>query len=185
MNEKGLLSREDAALVIIDIQEKLFPLVAEKKKVLRNLRKIIQFAKIINMPIILTEQYPKGLGQTIPEIKELLPDIEPIEKIEFNSFHSKKFREAVESLGVKTLIIAGIEAHVCISQTSIEGVNNGYRVCVLSDAVSSRYPEDKEVALERMMQSGVIIASTEMVMFELLRKAGTREFKEVLEIIKA
>jgi nicotinamidase-related amidase len=181
----GLLSREKSVLAIIDVQEKLFPLIYEKEKALENIRKLIQFAKILGMPIILTEQYPKGLGRTISEIKEILYDAKLIEKVEFSCFGSEKFRDALRDLGVKNLIIAGIETHICIAQTAIEGVSNGYRVCVVSDATSSRRLEDKNIAIERMKQNNVIVASTEMLIYELLRAAGTREFQETLKLIKA
>lgn len=182
---KGLISKKEAALIIVDVQEKLFPLVYERNKVLDNIRKLIRFAKIINMPIVLTEQYPRGLGLTIPEIKEIIPEIQPIEKVEFSCFGSEKFRSLLNDLNVKTLIITGIETHICVAQTSIEGLNNGYKSCVIVDATSSRNPEDKSVALERMKQSGVIIASTEMIIYELLGTAGTQEFREVLKLIKS
>lgn len=184
MSHEALISREGAALVIIDVQEKLFPSIFEKEKVLNNTLKLIQFAKIINMPIVLTEQYPRGLGQTIPEIKEIIPEIKPVEKVEFSCFGSEKFRSLLRDLGAKTLIIAGIETHICVAQTSLEGLSNGYRICVVSDATSSRSLEDKNVALERMRQSGIIVASTEMIIYELLRVAGTQEFREALKLIK-
>jgi len=184
LSHEALISREGAALVIIDVQEKLFPSIFEKEKVLNNTLKLIQFAKIINMPIVLTEQYPRGLGQTIPEIKEIIPEIKPVEKVEFSCFGSEKFRSLLRDLGAKTLIIAGIETHICVAQTSLEGLSNGYRICVVSDATSSRSLEDKNVALERMRQSGIIVASTEMIIYELLRVAGTQEFREALKLIK-
>lgn len=185
MKSSGLISRDGAALIIIDVQEKLFPLISDRERILNNLYKLIQFARIINMPIILTEQYPKGLGPTIPEIKKILLDVQPIEKVEFSCFGSEKFRKAVRGLSVETLIIAGIEAHICVVQTAIEGVKEGYRVCVVSDATSSRNPEDKEIALERLRENGVTVASTEMLIYELLKRAGTQEFREALKLIKS
>jgi len=185
LDEEGLISKDEAALIIIDVQEKLFPLIFNKEKILENMRKLIRFAKIVNMPIILTEQYPKGLGSTIPEIRELVPDFQPIEKLEFSCFGSEKFRLILKELNVKTLIIVGIETHICVTQTSIEGIKNGYRVYVVVDATSSRKLEDKSIAIKRMMQSGVIVVSTEMLMYELLKKAGTKEFKEALKLVKS
>ena len=185
MSGGGLISKEETALIIIDVQEKLFPLISDKEKTLKNIQKLIQFAKIINMPIILTEQYPKGLGPTIPEIKELVPNIQPIKKLEFSCFGSEKFRLILRELNVKTLIVAGIETHICVIQTSIEGIENGYRVCVVADATSSRKMEDKNIAIKRMMQNNVVVVSTEMLIYELLKKAGTQEFKEALKLIKS
>lgn len=183
--KKGLISRENAVLVVIDVQEKLFPLISGKEKVLENIQRLIQFAKIINIPVILTEQYPKGLGSTIQEIRNLIPDVAVIEKVEFSCFGSERFREIVRELNAKLLIIVGVEAHICIMQTAIEGVEEGFRVCVVSDATSSRNIEDKEIALERMKENGVIVASTEMLIYEVLKKAGTQEFRETLKLIKS
>ncbi len=185
LSREGLLSKENAVLIVVDVQERLFPLISGKDIILNNMRKLIRFAKIIGIPIILTEQYPKGLGPTIPEIRGLLPNIKSIEKVEFSCFGSEKFRDILKNMRAETLIIIGIEAHICVAQTSIEGVKYGYRVCVVSDATSSRKIEDKNIAIERMRQSGVIVTSTEMLMYELLRKAETREFREALELIKS
>lgn len=184
MASRGLISRDGAVLVVIDVQEKLFPSIYNGEEILKNIIRMIEFAKIINMPIILTEQYPKGLGATISEIKRIIPDIQPIEKIEFSCFGSEKFRETLKRLNARTLIIVGIETHICIAQTAIEGAENGYRICIISDATSSRNPEDKKTAIERVGRNGVIIASTEMLIYELLRRAGTKEFRESLRLIK-
>ena len=181
---RQLLTKEGTVLIIIDVQEKLFSHMAEKEQVAENVAKLIRFAEIMKMPLILTEQYPKGLGRTIPVIRQLLPRKQPIEKIEFSCFESEKFKEALAKLQARTLIIAGIEAHICVVQTAIEGLCSGYNVCVVEDAVSSRKLSDKATAIERMRQSGVTIVSTEMLMYELLKKAGTPEFKETLKLIK-
>ncbi|MEM2443308.1 MAG: hydrolase [Candidatus Bathyarchaeia archaeon] len=183
---KGLISRENAILVVIDVQEKLFPLISDDgEKVLENMRKLIQFAGIIGMPIVLTEQYPKGLGPTIPEIRDLIPNIQPVEKVEFSCFGSEEFKEIIKRLNAKSLIIVGIETHICVMQTAIEGVKEGFKVCVVSDATSSRNPEDKRIALERLRDNGIIVASTEMLIYELLKRAGTQEFRETLKLIKS
>jgi nicotinamidase-related amidase len=180
----GLISREAAALVVIDVQEKLYAHVAEKEKLAENISKLIRFAHIIKMPIILTEQYPKGLGPTIPQIRELVPNLQPIEKLEFSCFGSQKFRETFKATQVRTLILSGIEAHICVAQTAVEGVDNGFKVVVVEDATSSRNPEDKAIAVQRMTQSGVTVVSTEMLIYELLKKAGTPEFRETLKLVK-
>lgn len=183
--KKGLISRENAVLVVIDVQEKLFPLISDGEKILENMRKLIQFARIISMPIVLTEQYPKGLGPTIPEIRDLIPNIQPVEKVEFSCFGSEEFREIIKRLNAKSLIIVGIETHICVMQTAIEGVKEGFKVCVVSDATSSRNPEDKSAALERLRDNDIIVASTEMLIYELLKRAGTQEFREALKLIKS
>ncbi|MCS7120321.1 MAG: hydrolase [Nitrososphaerota archaeon] len=179
-----LISRHWLVLVIIDMQEKLIAKIAEKDLLIENVKKLISFARIMNIPIVLTEQYPKGLGGTIPEIKTLLLDVEPIEKVEFSCFKSAKFAETLREINARTLIISGIEAHICVMQTALDGLIRGYRPCVVYDAVSSRRLEDKEVAINRMRQCGVTIATTEMLMYEILEKAGTQEFKEALKLVK-
>jgi nicotinamidase-related amidase len=184
MAGNGLVSNENAVLVIIDVQEKLFPHMAEKRKLVENLEKLIQFAGIMEIPVIVSEQYPKGLGQTITAVKRHVPHIAPIEKVEFSCFESAKFKEALANLEAKTLIIAGIEAHICVTQTAIDGRQSGYRICVVEDAVSSRNLSDKAAAVERMRQNGVTIVTSEMLIYEILRKAGTDEFKQALKLVK-
>lgn len=183
MKTHGLISKEGTVLVIIDVQEKLFPFIAEKEKVVRNIRRLIKFAEIAEMPVILTEQYPRGLGRTIKEIGELVPKAESIEKVEFSCFESDDFKNTLQRLEAKTVILTGIETHICISQTAIDG-SSKYRMCVVSDAVSSRSIEERSVGLERMIQDGVTILSTEMLIYEILRKAGTNEFKASLKLVK-
>lgn len=184
MKSQGLLSKEGTALVIIDIQEKLFPHMTEKDRIAQNIAKLLKFAEIMKIPIVLTEQYPKGLGRTIPEVKRLIANIHPIEKVDFNCLGSEEFRACLGRLDARTLIIAGIESHICVTQTAIDGLDKGYNVYVVSDAVSSRSLADKAIAMERMMQSGVTIVSTEMLIYELLGRAGTAEFKEALKLVR-
>ena len=180
----GLLSKDGAVLLIIDIQEKLFPHIHKKEEVSKNVRRLIKFMKIVGIPIVLTEQYPKGLGRTIREIKELIPEVKPIEKVEFSCLGSEEFRGVLKRLDAKTLILTGIETHICVSQTAIEALDMGYGVHVVSDATSSRREEDRTVGIERMRQSGAVISSTEMLIYEVLRRAGTKEFKEALRLVK-
>jgi len=180
----SLASKEEIVLVVIDVQEKLFVHVAEKEKLAENLAKLVQFAHIMKIPIILTEQYPKGLGPTIFQIKHLVPDFQPVEKVEFSCFGSQKFREALTKTQAKTLILTGIEAHICITQTAVEGLENGFRIYVVEDATSSRILQDKATAIHRMRQSGATVVSTEMLIYELLKKAGTPEFKDTLKLVK-
>ena len=184
MKSQKLLSKEGTALVIIDVQEKLFPHMAEKEQTAQNVAKLIRVSEIINIPIVVTEQYPKGLGRTIPELGKLLSDIEPIEKVEFNCLGSEEFRDTLTRKEAKTLVIAGIESHICVAQTAIDGLANGYEVYVVADAISSRSLGDKAIAVERMRKVGATIVSTEMLIYELLGKAGTPEFREALKLVR-
>lgn len=176
-----LLRGVDALLVVIDIQERLLPVIAEKERVIENVLKLVTFARMIGLPIILTEQ--QNLGETTPEIRAELETIQPIIKFEFDCFESPAFVEQIRRLDRNTLIIAGIEAHICVAQTALHALAH-YTVHVVSDAVSSRSLHNREVALDRMRQAGITITSTEMVIYELLGKAGTEQFREVLKLVK-
>lgn len=179
----GLIRRDGSALLVIDVQDKLMPLIVGCEDVVNNIVKLVKFCKICRIPILLTEQYPKGLGRTIKEIKDELHGIMPIEKTSFSCFGSKEFKNALKKARVKTLILTGVEAHVCITQTALEAIGS-FRVCVVADAVSSRTPENAKIGIQRMRDSGVIISSTEMLMYELLRDSKVKEFKEVKHLLK-
>jgi nicotinamidase-related amidase len=176
-----LLRGDDALLVVIDMQVRLLPVIAEKERVIENARKLVTFSRLIGLPIVLTEQ--QNLGETTPEIRAELEGIQPISKLEFDCFGSPAFAEQIRRLNRDTLIIAGIEAHICVAQTALHAFVNR-RVQVVSDAVSSRSPHNREVALDRLRQSGVTVTSTEMVIYELLGKAGTHQFREALKLVK-
>jgi isochorismate hydrolase len=168
-------------LVVIDMQERLLPVIAEKESVIENVLKLVTFAPIIGLPIILTEQ--QNLGETTPEIRAELNDIKPITKLEFDCFESRAFAEQIRHMNRNTLIIAGIEAHICVAQTALHALAD-HAVHVVSDAISSRSPHNHKVALDRMAKNGVTITSTEMVIYELLGKAGTDQFREALKLVK-
>ena len=177
----GLIGKDDSLLLIIDMQERLFPVMAERERLMDNVTRLAKASRILGLPVLLTEQ--EKLGGTLPEIRQELPDAERVPKIEFDCFASGPFAERIKKLGRHVLIIAGIEAHICVSQTALHGVSD-YAVHVVSDAVSSRSPHNQKVALDRMMQGGVTVSSTEMAIYELLGKAGTDTFKEVLKVVK-
>ena len=186
MNDKyssknPLLNRDDSLLVIIDMQERLLPVISEKERIIENVGKLVKFSQIIGLPVVLTEQ--QKLGDTVPEIRELLKDIQPISKVEFDCFGSSAFTKHVSKRNKDALIITGVEAHVCVAQTALSGLSD-YVVHVVSDAISSRSLHNREVALHRMGQNRVTITSTEMVIYELLGKAGTDTFREALALVK-
>jgi nicotinamidase-related amidase len=177
----NLIARDDSVLTVIDVQEKLMPVIAEKEKVIGNVVRLLRFAQIIGLPIILTEQ--EKLGNSIPEILEAAQDLSPIRKLDFNCFGCQEFVGQVRRIGRKTLILTGVESHICVAQTAIGAVPT-YTVHVVNDATSSRTQDNWRVALERMRQAGVVITSTEMVIYELLQRAGTDEFRAVLPLVK-
>lgn len=178
------LTRDNTALLIIDVQEKLYTLMHDKEKIVVNITKLIDFAKIMGLPIILTEQYPKGLGQTIKQIKDKIPEIAPIEKTAFNCFGAEGFKELIQKNKITTLIITGIETHICVSQTVLDAIDKDITACVVSDATTSRTKENWHIGLERMRDNGAIISSTEMVIYELLKDAKNPEFKKAQPLLK-
>ena len=184
MNIPAFLETEKTALLVIDIQERLFPVMHEKEKLLRNVVKLVKGAQVLEIPILLTEQYPKGLGPTLPEIKGIIPDIKPIEKVSFNCCDEESFCRSLETLERRQVLVAGIEVHICVYQTAMALARAGYQVQVVSDAVSSRDPENKIVSLFTLGASGVGITTLEMAFFELLRVARGDKFKRISEIVK-
>ena len=182
--KEALLSKDETALIIIDVQERLFEKVEDRNRIADSICRLIRFANILGIPIILTEQYPKGLGPTIHRIRKLIPNVKPIEKIEFSCMASRKFRRRISEINVKNLVLTGIEAHICVAQTAIEAITSGYKVYVVYDAISSRHREDKAIAIERMKQYGAYMVTSEMLMYEVLRRAGTPEFKEILKLVR-
>lgn len=184
MNNSPFLEINNTALIVIDIQERLFSVMQEKEKLLRNVLKLIRGAQVLEIPILVTEQYPKGLGPTLPEIKELLPAVKPIEKVVFNCCDEELFCQALEALKRKQVLIAGIEAHICVYQTAMALSKAGYEVQVVVDCVASRENENKLVALFKMGALGISPTTLEMVLFELLKVAKGDKFKQISNIVK-
>jgi len=178
------LTSDNTVLLLIDFQERLFPVMHDKEKLLNNVIKLIRGAQVLEIPIIITEQYPKGLGPTIPEIKSLLPDIKPVEKTCFSCSDEPVFSEALESLKRKQVIIAGIEAHICVYQTAAALARAGYQAEVAGDCVSSRDPGNKLAALCKLGAGGVSATTTEMALFELLKEAKGDKFKQISAMVK-
>jgi nicotinamidase-related amidase len=187
MIEKYLINTEETLVVIIDVQEKLVRAMDEEvvKEIIKNILILIETAKLFNIPIILTEQYPKGLGQTVEEIKKTLPSYEPIEKFTFNSFLEPNFEKKLnEYKDRKKVILTGMETHVCLWQTAIDLIKKDYIVFVPKDAVCSRRKLDWETGLDLIKSAGGILTTTETLVFQILKRAGTPEFKKILELLK-
>ena len=179
-----MLKIENTTLLIIDIQGKLAHLMHEKERLFKNVQKLIKGIQILGIPILWVEQNPHGLGPTIPEIADILSNIQPISKMSFSSCGNDDFLQALKALNRKQVLVAGIEAHVCVYQTAADIVDIGYEVQVVTDAVSSRSLENKEIGLQRMRDSGVSLTSVETALFELLKVAEGEQFKEILKIVK-
>ena len=177
----SLLSKEDCVLVVIDMQKKLVPVITGADKAIENVIKLVKLAKILQLPIVLTEQ--QNLGDTVEGIRSEIKEIQPISKITFSCFALEEFSDYISRLNRKTLILTGIESHICVTQTALDAPDE-YSIHVVSDAVASRAPHNLKIALDRMQRGGATITSTEMAMYELLRKAGTDEFRAALPLVK-
>jgi nicotinamidase-related amidase len=178
-----LLSRGNSRLLIIDVQEKLLPLIPVEEKLIGNCRRLIVGADVLGVPTFGTEQYPKGLGPTTPILAELLDHL--LEKRRFSSAEVLNWGMAAEQDDDRDqIVVAGLEAHVCVQQTSLDLLAQGYRVFIPADAVASRYKLDWQVALGRLSDSGAIITTTESVLFEWCEVAGTPEFRQISKLIK-
>jgi len=179
------LNARQCALLVIDIQEKLLPPIYEKERLVRNSQLLIRLANILSLPVIATTQYSKGLGPIIPEIASLLPPMRPLDKLEFGCFGSEEFCSRVARLSERnTLLLCGMETHICVLQTALGALNHGHIVHVAADAVSSRTELNWKLGLERMRDAGAVISSTEMMIYELLGKSGSSEFKDMLKYLK-
>jgi nicotinamidase-related amidase len=180
-SSSALLRKEDCALLVIDVQEKLVRVIDDANRSIENIVRLIRFSKIVDIPIVLTEQ--QNLGDTVNEIRDEMTIFQPVSKITFSCFASEEFCKYLKNLNKKTLIVTGIETHICVAQTVLDAINE-YDVHVVSDAVSSRSINNKEIALDRLRQNNVTITTTEMLIYELLIKAGTNEFRKTLGLLK-
>ena len=182
--DKFFLNKDDVVIVIVDIQERLAVAMDERQKVIANCLHLIEAAKLLGIPVLLTEQYPKGLGPTVSEIREAVPSYRPIEKIMFSCCREPRFMEALSAAGNKKVILAGMETHVCVLQTCIGLLKEGYAVHIAGDSVCSRSKENFNFGSAFMRDAGAVITCTETVLFQLLEKAGTEEFRTISKRIK-
>jgi nicotinamidase-related amidase len=185
MSHPGILDRTKTALVVVDLQEAFrsaisdFPMIASKASI------AVRGFQIFNLPIIVTEQYPKGLGRTAEEVLINLPsDFEVIEKTTFSSCDSQAFVEKLKESNISQIVLCGLETHICVNQTAHDLLTEAFEVHLLCDAVGSRYSDDKEAAMRKMQLNGVISSTVEMALFELLRDSKHEQFKEIQNLIK-
>lgn len=182
--DKFTLNREDSALVVIDIQERIAAVMKYREQVVKNNKILLTAAREFDLPVLVTEHYPRGLGKTVPELGEDLEDREIYEKIIFSAGGEGKIGAALEKLEGKKLIVTGMEAHVCVLQSVRDMIARGFYVHVVQDGVCSRTKENYRNALWQMYQMGAVITNTETVVFDLLKQAGTPEFKKLSKLIK-
>ena len=181
------LQRAEALLVIIDVQEKLMPVIHDGEAVVRNLDRLVRGFQILDIPIVVTEQYSKGLGPTVPELRATLKETvgySPIEKLTFSAYGCGEFQAALRLARRKQIIVAGIETHVCVYQTVKDLLDADYQVTLIGDALSSRTVENRDLALRRMVADGSKLSSTEMALFELVVKSATDEFRAIAKLVK-
>lgn len=179
-----MLDIQTCSLVVVDVQGKLAELMYDRQNLFRNIAILIKAAKILDIPILWSQQCPQALGPTVPRIARLLAGNGPINKSSFSCCGEERFNSVLKSLSRQQVLLCGIEAHICIYQTALDLLKAGYNVNVIVDAVSSRTPENKQTAISRMQIEGVSIANTEMVLFELLRTAKHPQFKQIAKLIK-
>lgn len=179
-----ILNRKQTALLIVDVQERINSVVMHGKTVVQNIIKLIEACKVFDIPIFITEQYPKGLGPTEPAIIEALEGQTPVQKMTFSCCGAPGFIDQLMAQETKQILVTGIEAHVCVLQTALDLLTRPFQVHIPKDAVSSRKELDYQTALERLSRAGAVLTTVEAALFEIMEEAGTPEFKQVSKLIK-
>ncbi len=181
------LDRNNALLLVIDLQERFMPVIHEREALQRNVERLVRGCHILGVPVILTEQYVKGLGPTVPELRAVFEEsggYRPIEKSCFSAYGCTAFEQALRASGRTQVLVSGIETHVCVYQTVTDLLGAQFEVTLIADALSSRTAQNKAIALERMQNDGAKLSSTEMALFELLVTSGTDEFRAISRLVK-
>lgn len=179
-----MLKVEETALVVVDVQGKLAKIMHQSKELLANMERIIQGAHLLDIPVLWLEQYPKGLGPTDDQVKQHLTNLNPVAKMTFSACKNEDFIQELEDLNKKSILLTGIESHICVYQTARDLLQSDYRVELITDCISSRTLANKEVGIEKMTSLGAYISSVEMALFELMVTAEHPKFKEVSKLIK-
>ncbi len=183
--QNGHLMPKGCGLLIVDIQERMMRVIPEKEMVVKNSVLLLKTAQVLGMPVVATTQYVARIGPLVAEVAAELPGVEPIDKLEFGCFYNVQARSHLHSFPeVTTWICCGVETHICMYQTVLGGLESGYNIWIPADAVYSRTPGNYETGLERIRQIGGVVANTEMIIYELLHRAGTPEFKALLPFLK-
>jgi nicotinamidase-related amidase len=179
-----LAAPENVGLVVVDVQERFAPSIPGFEGIIKNVVALASGFREFGLPVVVTEQYPKGLGKTVRAVSECLSDMRAIEKTTFSAMMTREFSDRLAALGCGAFAVCGIEAHICVHQTVCDMLHNGFRVWVPWDATGSRDPRNRDLALGRMEKVGAIPTSTEMILFEMARQAGTDSFKKIQNLIK-
>ncbi len=178
------LQRDRTALILVDLQERLLPVVARAGDTEENALRLVRAAKILGLPILVTEHQSKVFGETTAGLRQALGSFHPIPKLTFSAFGTDEFREKVNALRRRQLLVLGLETHICVCQTALDGIAAGFTVHAARDACSARAEFDHVVGIEKMAAAGVVPCTTEMALFELSERAGTEEFRRLLSLIK-
>jgi nicotinamidase-related amidase len=185
MSHPAVLDKQQTVLVVVDMQEAFRKAIPAFPEIVSRIAQMIRGCRILNVPVIVTEQYPKGLGKTAEEILFSLPDdFEFVDKTAFSSCGAQLFTEKLENAQAKQILVCGIEAHICVNQTAHDLLENGYQVHILTDCIGSRFEHDKLAALQKLTANGAFQSSLEMALFELLRDSKHEQFKEIQHLIK-
>ncbi|MCA1633422.1 MAG: hydrolase [Acidobacteria bacterium] len=185
MRHENTLEPGGTALVIIDMQESFRDAISDFTEVAARIALVAHAAQLLGVPVVVTEQYPKGLGHTAGEIRTVLPEgVEPVEKTAFSSCGADQFVARLDSLGARQILVCGIEAHICVNQTSHDLLARGFQVHLLVDCITARAAQNRQAGLDKMRQSGALPSSTEMALFELMRDARHEQFKAIQRLIK-
>lgn len=178
------ISKENTSALVIDIQERLFPVMAEKEVLLKNAKILVEGLQALNIPTAFTQQYSKGLGETLETVASLVPEFSFIEKADFSCYDAPDYLSFIDENKSKNIIICGIESHVCVLQTAVDLKEAGYNPIVVIDCVSSRTEANKALAIERFRQEGIMMTSYESILFELTRSAKAPEFRTISKLVK-
>jgi nicotinamidase-related amidase len=182
----NVLRPDRAVLVLVDLQERLMPAIVGRERIVRNSVLLLRLARILDLPVVLTTQYRKGLGEIVPEVREGAGGVEPLDKVSFGCFQSEPFLSRLSALsGRDQLLLGGVESHICVAQTVLGALEKGYEVHLASDAVGSRTEENSRVGLSRMERAGALLSSAEMAIYELLGRSDGEAFKKMLPYLKA
>ncbi len=179
-----MLEPEQAAMLVIDFQDKLFRLMPDQELLAQRASQLVRGGAVFGLPMVWSEQYPQGIGSTIPPLACLQPGTKPFSKLAFSCCRDETLRKHIHDLGRKQFILCGIETHICVYQTAVDLLDMGYEVEVVADATASREPNNHRIGLERIRRAGAAITSMETVLFELLGTAESQSFKEILSIVK-
>ena len=182
--QMSLLTREDTLFVVIDFQEKLMPVMHDKELLEDKTVRLIKGMEALGIPKIVTQQYTRGIGETIPSVAEALGEFQPIDKTSFSCMLNEEFASQVKAAGKKNVVICGIEAHICVQQTALQLMEEGYNVYIAADCISSRSLNDKVWAAERMERAGAIVTTYESILYEILKDSKADGFKAVSKIVK-